>query len=523
MSPIYDDEDDSKYIIPQAMCLGLEYAFFLVVLRCLSYCNIIYGSATEGKYFTNSTCIIRGRVVELMFVYARGAMCTFVFGSVLYFYFVNASKNWNTYMSWSRVLGSIYFFIVTIYAGRKLSDSPHPRSDFPLKDPNLTKLTNLLFVLLVPVSFVASGLSLIANKSFIFLDHLVTLCMLIEMTLNSFRVDVGDIFFSVTVSIVYISFVWLTSSVFDIRDWPKPVGVFKLNTWWCIFNYNMFVLSHIACFFLFHIYVNFICLRPHQISVQPKIEMKKSLTSEKLPSDDGNYVFPVEKKLSERDLKIQEASSSHILSTKSDPKVHKQYSETRLGSSNKTTSSSVKQLDDIIDNEAILNELAKQRADFDATEAALKAQLISERTDKKKLINETNDLRNEIQQLKEENNRNHFKLERMVDKLGEKDLELKNLEQWLAAKSDEELAKIKMQMAEKLNAISARPKTADDGVKSASLSKTLHNINPMEPVQTKNLQAWSAVRNLKNKKQVSPEKMKNFSDEGAHEIMYKTL
>jgi hypothetical protein len=128
--------------------------------------------------------------------------------------------------------------------------------------------------------------------------------------------------------------------------------------------------------------------------------------------------------------------------------------------------------------------------------------MIAERTEKKRVMAEAELLRLEIQELRERNSWEHSKLEKVVDRLSERDLQLKHLESWLAAKNDEELSKIKMQMAEKLNVMShhSRPKSARGGAVGLGHTSALQDMDAKEPVQAKNLQALSALRKMKEKK-----------------------
>jgi hypothetical protein len=473
---LYDRE--RKYLLHLAICLAVEFILFLIVLRGLSHCKIIYRSLSDGKYHTNTinNFCLRGGALFLTFI--RVLMFIFLAYSIAMTYVVDESVEWTLYPSWIKFLGLLYFFIVSILSARKVFCCPLPDVQYSLVDPQLTNFANNLFNMLVPVSFVASGMSGFVHHEIIYADHAVAVFAIIEIALNTFRVDAGDLFLSISFSYVYICFVWLTSALLEVSDWPH--NRFKLkNMWNAIASYNIFILSHFICFVIHYGLKRFIFSSPipaAKISAVKDGEGFSSITSamdDRITDVNNDSVVPINHSDSgEQPLVVQDIESniqeSHV------PEPEPQREEIKKPEQKNERPSSPTN---------------------DAATAALLGQMIEERTEKKMLQVQLERLRKEMLELKDRNVKDHQKLEKVVDRLGERDLQLKGLESWLAAKNDEELMKIKMQMAEKLNDITHRPKTVQ-----GERTQALHDIDASAPVQTKNLQALSALRNLKMRK-----------------------
>jgi hypothetical protein len=461
MVSLYDEE--RKYLIPLGICLIVEYILFLIILRGLSYCKVIYPNLQDGKQFDNTINKYCARGGALFLTFYRVLIFLFLVFTLVHTHILNNSVEWNIYTSWSKYLATFYFLVVSFFSMRKVCCCEHADASQPLLDPRLSSLANSIFNMLVPVAFVASGVSGFMHRDVEIEDHVVTIVVLIEIILNTFRVGAGDVFLCISFSFLYISFVWVTSAFLQVSEWPHHQ--FKLKTKWCAVSYNVFIFAHFVSFILYYIFTKYVCFVPvlkAKVNPEEKEDSEFSTMPNSDENGDENAVIPFQ------DIE------SNINEPEPEPEPEPE----------KTP-------------------LLVTKAESDAELASLLGQMIAERTEKKRIIAEAEQLKLEVQELKLRNLRDHTKLEKVVGRLSERDLQLKKLEIWLSAKNDEELGNIKMAMAEKLNDMSHyhRPKSARGGeLGMFGNTSALQDLDAKEPVQTKNLQALSALRKMKEKK-----------------------
>lgn len=467
-----------------AIMLMVEYILFLILLRGLSFYAIIYPNFYDGKHFNNSIAKYFSRPGALFLTFCRFLIFVFLSYTLSITYYFHKSVDWNIYTSYTKFLGTFYFFLVTILSVWKVYCCPQPEVNYPLCAPRLTAFVNNLFNTLVPVAFVSTALSVFIHwgTDVVYEDHLITLTCFFEMFLNTFRVGGGDIFFCVSFALLYIGFVWVTSAFLEISDWPH--NRFKMKTKWCAASYNAFVFAHVVSFVFYYILMKYICFTPvFKAKVMPQgydninDVFLETPPSNKNGDDDEVVHFPPNRKGDESDLHVQDIESSGEIITNS-------------------------QLEPEPELKPEPEPVAEMKETPTVDHDALIAQMIAERTEKKKVLAESEQLKLELQALKERNSKDRMKLEKVVGRLSERELQLKNLEMWLSAKNDEELSKIKMQMADKLNDLSLnnRPKSARGGDVELGHTSALLDMDAKDPVQTKNLQALSALRKMKEKK-----------------------
>ena len=466
---IYDEE--RKYLVYLGLSLIVEYILFLIILRGLSHCDVIFRNLSEGKLKGNSINIFCYTGGALLLTYLRVLIFLCLLYLLLKAHFLNSSDEWNQYTSWSLYFGCFYFLLASVFSARKIYYTPTtPVEENLLIDPTLTVITNCMFNLLVPLAFVASAYSGFVNRFFLYEDHVVTIGCFIDMLLNTFAVGFGDLFLCISFSYIYIAFVWMSSAFLEVR-WPH--NIFKMKTVWCFVTYNAFIFAHIAAFTLYYSINN-------RCSCIPRRKRKVNPTKDNIEDGNDDAVVPFEN-LSDIESSIEPDPEPEPEKISPPPPV----------------------------------------TNTDAQDAALLAQMIAERTEKKRVLEETEKLRVEVEELKSQNARDHAKLKKVVGKLSERDYQMKQLEIWLAAKNDEELAKIKMQMADKLNVISEikRPKSAGGGDVISNTS-TLQDMDAKEPVLVKNFQALSTLRKMKERK-YAPDDNDNTKDEA--DKIYQTL
>lgn len=413
--------------------------------------------------------------------------------SIIYKYSAVQSSDWNLYTCWAKYVATIYFFVVSIFSLRRVHYCPQPDAMQPLLDPSLTALVNNLLNLLAPVAFVASGLSGFMHNDFVYEDHAVSLFVVVEMILNTFQVGAGDIFLSVSFSFLYICFVWITSAVLVVSEWPH--NIFKPSTSWSILSYNIFILAHVVCFVVYYVIMTRLCrpAMPHaKVCAQEREEKYSSIQASGEEDDSVTPIKPSSRSKPQQ-LLVQDIESN---------------------TSEDTSAADATPVPAFV-SDPVMSEADKRKiAEAEAANATLLAQMIAERTERKRVQAEATQLRQEVLQLQEVNARENVKLKKVVDRLGEREVQLRGLEGWLSAKNDEELVRIKMQMADKLNEIAHRPKTGGGGDHPGRHS-ALHHLDAKAPVQTKNLQALSTLRHLKMKKLTA--------DRDAHEDSWETL
>lgn len=451
---------------------------------------------------------------------------------------------------WCNLLGACYFFMVSILSVRKVRlSAEHNR--LSLLDPRLTYYANHIFNGLVPVAFVASGISGLTHHHIAWADHVVLISVFVEIIFNISYVGAADVVLCVSFSLLYICFVAGTSALSELSDWPYEQ--LKMKTMWSLLGYNAFIFVHVACFALQYVLVNYLFKSPiPEVKVVPKSEEEFSVISREHVDDEndvqpfqdiesnvkpepdppsGSVSFSVPNPSPETNPEHEPSISDPIFPT---PGVERNRASTPESLSEpgmRTESELCAQVPKPIPPNPEPGPFPAtplvNKANSDTAEhAALVGQMIEERTAKKRALLEAEELRLEVHALKQRNEGDHVKLEKVVAKLSERDLQLKNLESWLAAKNDEELSKIKMQMADKLNDISRihRPKSARGGTVLENTS-ALQDLDAKEPVQAKNLQALSALRKMKDKKY---EKIVDDSDReehthGPHFNMYQTM
>ena len=455
-----------------AILLIVEYIFFLIFLRGLSYYSVIYPNLQEGKHFSNSLSKYCSKPGGLFLMFCRILIFLFLSSRLLLTYYLGSSVEWNHYSSFILCWGTFYFLMVSIYSVRKAWCCRLPDVHYPLLDPRLSSMVNSIFNLLVPVALVSSALSVFMHREVVYTDHVVTLACVFEMLLNTFRVGGGDVFLCISFALLHIGFVWVTSAFLELSDWPH--NMFKMKTQWCAVTYNVFIFAHLVAFVLYFVLMKYIFSTPVvKAKVLPKDNGDEFTTLPNSDNGDENMVeilSPNSGGGDDSNLLIQDIESSRPQpEPEPEPEPEPKPPVSTLS---------------------------------DEQEAALVAQMIAERNEKKRVLAEAEGLKLEVQELKERNARDHVKLEKVVGRLSERDLQLKDLEGWLSAKNDEELAKIKMQMADKLNDLSLmhRPKSARGGEVALGHTSALLDMDAKAPVQTKNLQALSTLRKMKSKK-----------------------
>lgn len=467
-----------------AIILIVEYIFFLILLRGLSHYSIIYPNLQEGKHFNNTLSKYCSRPGAQFLMFCRILIFIYLCYSIIFTYFIGKSEEWNSYSTFIKFLGTFFFFMVSILSVRKVYYCRLPDVTYPLLDPRMTAMVNDIFNLLVPIAFVSSAMSVFVHREIVYEDHAVTLFCFFEMFLNTIRVGGGEIFLCISFALLYIGFVWVTSAFLEIKEWPH--NKFKMKTKWCALNYNVFIFAHLVSFVFYYVLMKYVCFTSlPEAKVVPK-------DSNDNKNDHDNDIFST---LPNSDNGDEKENTVEV--------IHPNNSSDGVGDSGGADNNLM--IQDIESNggpplEPVFDPQAKKLAD--EKEAALVAQMIAERTEKKKIFNVAKELKLQVQELKEQNAREHHKLEKVVGRLSERDLQLKELESWLSAKNDEELAVIKMQMADKLNDMShfQRPKSARGGEVDLGHTSALLDMDAKAPVQTKNLQALSALRKMKEKK-----------------------